>query len=186
MHSLSLFQVLSCRRAQQGFSMIELLVALLVLSIGLLGVAALMATSMRNSQSANYRTQATNLAYEITDAVRANLINAGRYHSDVFSDPTVACPAAARPAQLYPAATNPHVLDLQRWYSDLCYQLPNGAGRVQVVPSPQIVAATGQTYRTYTVNVDICWSDDRTEAAANDCDNATDGPDTVIRITSAL
>lgn len=174
------------RRSLRGFSMIELLVALLVLSIGLLGVAALMATSMRNSQSANFRTQATNLAYEITDAIRANLINAGRYHSDAFSDPVATCVAAARPAGLYPAATNPHVLDLQRWYSDLCYQLPNGAGRVQVVASPQIVAATGQTYRTYTVNVDVCWSDDRTEAAANDCDNATDGPDTVIRVTSAL
>ncbi len=173
-------------RRSAGFSMIELLVALLVLSIGLLGVAALMATSMRNSQSANHRTQATNLAYEITDAIRANLINAGQYHSTAYTDPATACTLASRPAGTYDATTAPHTLDMTRWARDLCYQLPNGRGRVQVTASTPVVAATGQSYRTYSVDVDVCWSDDRSETAANDCNNATDGPDTVIRISSAL
>lgn len=173
------------RRLGSGFSMIELLVALLVLSIGLLGVAALMATSMRNSQSANYRTQATNLAYEITDAIRANLINSMRYHSATYSDPATACTLAARPAGTYDATVAPHTLDMQRWARDLCYQLPNGRGRVQVTASTPVVVGTGH-YRTYSIDVDVCWSDDRSQTAADDCNNATAGIDTVIRISSAL
>lgn len=170
----------------RGFSMIELLIALLVLSIGLLGMAALLTMSMRHTQSANYRTQAVNLAYEITDAIRANLVNTQRYHSTTYSDPATACTAASRPAGTYPSATALHTLDLQRWYRDLCYQLPAGRGRVVVTPSAAILGGSGGTFRTYTVSVDVCWSDDRAAAAANDCDNATIGVDTVIRVTSAL
>src|SRR5690606_37357910 len=54
----------------RGFSLIEVMVAVLVLSLGLLGLAALQGLSMRNNQSANYRTQATNLAYEFIDTAR--------------------------------------------------------------------------------------------------------------------
>lgn len=140
---------------ERGFSMIELLVALLVMSIGLLGVAALMATSMRNAQSANFRTQATNLAYEITDGVRANRINAMRYNSAGFSDPAAACVAPARPTGTYPSDTPVHALELQRWFRDLCYQLPDGSGRVQVV------ARDLGAYAVYDVIVDVCWTDDR-------------------------
>lgn len=168
-----------------GFSMIELLIALLVLSIGLLGMAALMATSMRNAQSANYRTQAVNLAYEITDAIRANLVNAQRYHSTAFSNPATACTAATRPAGTYPAATSAHTLDLQRWQRDLCYQLPRGRGRVQVTAGTAVLGGTG-SFRTYTVDVDVCWDDDRTATGTSDCSNATAGTDTVIRVTSSL
>ena len=57
---------------QSGFTLLEVLIAVLVLSIGLLGIAGLMATSMRNSHSAYQRTQATWLAYDIIDRMRGN------------------------------------------------------------------------------------------------------------------
>lgn len=145
--------------------MIELLVALLVLSVGLLGVAALMATSLRNAQSANYRSQAMNLAYDITDVIRANLRNGNQYETAGFSDPAVACAAATRPAGTYPAATALHTLDLARWQRDLCYQLPNGMGRVQVIDrAPDPVAGA-----TTVVVVDVCWFDDRADDTAQTC-----------------
>jgi len=53
-------------------SLIEVLVALLVLSIGLLGLAALQTVSLQGGQSAYYRTQASNLAYEVSDFARVN------------------------------------------------------------------------------------------------------------------
>jgi type IV pilus assembly protein PilV len=59
-------------RASRGFTLIEALVALLVLSIGLLGVAALQLTSLRSNTSSSYRSQATFLAYDIADRMRAN------------------------------------------------------------------------------------------------------------------
>ena len=62
-----------------GFSLIEVMVAVLVLGIGLLGFALLQTMSVRFTQSANQRTQATNLAYDMLDQMRANRIAAGQY-----------------------------------------------------------------------------------------------------------
>ena len=59
-------------RRQAGFSLIEVMVAVLVLGIGLLGFALLQTMTLRFTQSANYRTQATNLAYDLLDQMRAN------------------------------------------------------------------------------------------------------------------
>ena len=52
------------RRCQSGFSIVEVLVALFVLSIGLLGLAALQAQGLRFNHDAYVRTQATNAAYD--------------------------------------------------------------------------------------------------------------------------
>jgi type IV pilus assembly protein PilV len=55
-----------------GFSLLEVLIALVVLSIGLLGIAALQANSLKANQSAYQRTQAIFLAYDMMDRMRAN------------------------------------------------------------------------------------------------------------------
>ena len=55
-----------------GFSTIEVLVAVLILAIGLLGVAAIQTTALKNNNSALQRSQATMLAYFMMDAMRAN------------------------------------------------------------------------------------------------------------------
>ena len=57
---------------QAGASLIEVMVAVLILSIGLLGVAAMQATALKNSQSALERSQAVVESYAILDAMRAN------------------------------------------------------------------------------------------------------------------
>jgi len=55
-----------------GFSMIEVLVALLILAVGLLGVAGVQVVSMQNTVSANLQTQATIFAQEMAERIRAN------------------------------------------------------------------------------------------------------------------
>ena len=55
-----------------GFSLLETLIALLVLSIGLLGVAGLQIAGLRSNQSSLQTSQAAALAYEIADRMRAN------------------------------------------------------------------------------------------------------------------
>lgn len=55
---------------QQGFSLIEVLVAVLVLGIGLLGAAALQLLSLQNISNAELRTQATLFAQELTELAR--------------------------------------------------------------------------------------------------------------------
>lgn len=70
----------SSRRAR-GASLIEVLVAVVVLSLGLLGLAGLQMTSLRSNHSAYLRSQATLLAYDLTDRMRADCsgMGAGRY-----------------------------------------------------------------------------------------------------------
>ena len=55
-----------------GFTLIEVMVAMLILSIGLLGMAGLQAVSLKMNQSALHSSQATFLAYDIIDRMRAN------------------------------------------------------------------------------------------------------------------
>ena len=57
---------------QTGFSLIEVLVAVLVLSVGLLGIAGLQGVSLLNTHGSYLRTQAINFDYEMMDRIRAN------------------------------------------------------------------------------------------------------------------
>jgi len=68
-------------KKQNGFSMIEILVTILVLSFGLLGMAALVTTGMRSNNVSHYRTIATQQTLDIVDRMRANLagVRAGDY-----------------------------------------------------------------------------------------------------------
>lgn len=58
---------------QRGFSLLEILVAIIVLSIGLLGLAGLQVSGMKANQGAYLRTQANALAYDIIERMRANV-----------------------------------------------------------------------------------------------------------------
>jgi type IV pilus assembly protein PilV len=64
-------------RHARGVSLIEVLVAVLVLSVGLLGLAALQGFSLQANQGAYHRTQAVNVAYELADFYRVNRGNPG-------------------------------------------------------------------------------------------------------------
>lgn len=60
-------------RMQRGVGLIEVMVAVLVLGVGLLGIAAMQTTALRNSQSSLERSQAVMQTYAILDAMRANV-----------------------------------------------------------------------------------------------------------------
>jgi len=59
-------------RSSRGFSLIELLVAVLVMGIGVLGVTALQMVSLQNNRAALVRAEAVQLAYDVMDRIRAN------------------------------------------------------------------------------------------------------------------
>lgn len=66
-------------RREQGFTLIEVMIAIVVLAVGLLGFALLQTMNVRFTQSANYRSQATNLSYEMLDQIRVNRISGPQY-----------------------------------------------------------------------------------------------------------
>lgn len=57
---------------QQGLSLLEIMISVLVLSIGILGMATLQLQALKSNQSALTRTEATQFAYMISDMMRAN------------------------------------------------------------------------------------------------------------------
>lgn len=76
----------SCLQRQAGFSLIEVMVAALVLSIGLIGLAGLQAVSLRQNQSAFMRSQVSAMVYDLADRMRANISGA----SSNFYSPSMA------------------------------------------------------------------------------------------------
>lgn len=111
---------------QSGFSMLEVLVTIVIMSVGLLGLAGLTAASMRNNHGAYHRTQAVWLAYDIADRMRANRASAigGGYNH--------ALGAAA------PAGGAINQVDLQQWIARLS-GLPNGTGSVNVAADQSVI-----------------------------------------------
>jgi type IV pilus modification protein PilV len=63
----------------RGLTLIECLVALVVLAIGLLGMAGLMVQGLRNGHDALLRSQAVNLVTDMAERIRANPAAAGAY-----------------------------------------------------------------------------------------------------------
>ncbi|HWL61930.1 MAG TPA: type IV pilus modification protein PilV [Steroidobacteraceae bacterium] len=61
-----------CKRHQSGFTLVEVLVALLIVSIGLLGIAAMQSLALRNTGSSMERSQAVIQTYSYLDVLRAN------------------------------------------------------------------------------------------------------------------
>jgi len=106
--------------AQRGATLVEVLVALLVLSIGLLGVAALQVSALQTNQGAHVRSQASVLTYDIADRMRANraVALAGGYN--VLYTVT-------------PSGGALNELDLQNWKAALTNTLPTGQGEISLV-----------------------------------------------------
>ncbi len=108
------------RRPARGVSLIEVLIAMLVLAIGLLGLAALQAQGLRFSNDALVRTQATALASDLLDRMRANRDNAADYAAaDLATIFAGADPNARRCASTVSVAN-----DLLCWSEDIKAALP--------------------------------------------------------------
>ncbi|MCC5826461.1 type IV pilus modification protein PilV [Alkalimonas sp.] len=63
---------MQCKKFQSGVSLLEVMIAMLVLGIGLLGVAALQASSVRNTQNSYERTMAIVMVDSVIESIRAN------------------------------------------------------------------------------------------------------------------
>lgn len=103
---------------QSGVSLIEVLIALLVLGIGILGMVALQTRSLALDREAYLRSQAESLAYDLGDRIRAN--------EDQRDDYAIALDANA------PSGGNLAKRDLADWLGDIASALPSGDGSVVV------------------------------------------------------
>jgi type IV pilus assembly protein PilV len=124
---------------QRGFTLLEILVAIVVLSLGLLGLAGLQATSLKNNQVAYYRSIATQQAQDIADRMRANMNplidgpgNAGDFHNYFITNTPAAqdCIGSPCPSDLMAQS------DANLWNSANARLLPGGSGAVCIDNTP--------------------------------------------------
>ena len=133
-----------------GFTLLEVLIALVIFSFGLLALAALMAKGLQYNTSALHRSYASTQAYDIADRMRANRIGItdGNYKliSGAGTDP-VCITTGCTPAQMAQ-------YDAWQWNSANESLLPSGSGSV---------SKTGDTY-----TITVTWDDDR-DGVADTC-----------------
>lgn len=101
---------------QRGFSLLEVLIAVLILSIGLMGLAGLQVVSVKGNQNAMLRSIASEAAYDLMDQFRANAqgtVNVDAWRANlkeslpsVVDDQTGVCiTTTVAPCAAYPAGT---------------------------------------------------------------------------------
>ncbi len=103
--------------ASKGFTLVEVLVTVVIFSVGLLGLAGLQATGIKLNHSSLIRSQANLLAYDIIDCMRVNRSNVADYAVAVSADPP------SSPTTLADS-------DLALWLGNLAAALPSGDGSV--------------------------------------------------------
>jgi type IV pilus assembly protein PilV len=136
-------ETVHARARRGGFSLIEVLVSVMVLSLGLLGVASLLGKSLSGSHNSSLRTQAVVLANDIADRMRANRTAALSPPPNNYEG---IAPAEGRCRQVHyghrhgvPVACTPQQLaadDLFDWRAQLAAVLPQGTGVVCVDSTP--------------------------------------------------
>ncbi len=160
-------------KPQRGFTLIEVLVTLVILAIGLLGLASLQSAGMQYNYSAYTRTQATTLAYDIMDRMRANSEAAltGKYAAAIGTMPTTPSSCDGKSANCNGDAMAAH--DVYVWKQSLLTLLPQGDGG--------ITRDTSGPSTRFTVTVQ--WLDNRMTDTA---DSSTESQIQTIEIEGGL
>lgn len=124
-------------KRQVGSTLVEVLITVLVLSVGLLGMATMQFDGIKRNMDSSFRSQAVNLAYDMSDRIRVNrtgALSAGNGY-------VIALGAAA------PAGATKAAQDIQAWLANLANELPSGDGSI---------TRAGNEY-----TVTVCWDESR-------------------------
>jgi type IV pilus assembly protein PilV len=123
---------MNMRSRLHGYIMLEVLIAVLVVSLGFIGWSGMQVRGLRWVNESMYRSKAVYLAYQMTDRIRANLpgATAGSYNSlsGTITDPGCAATNCA--------AAQMALADYAAWSTEIAALLPSGAGAVCIDSSP--------------------------------------------------
>ena len=132
------------KNTQAGFTLLEVLIALIILAVGLLGMASLTVHSMQSNQSAYMRSQASVLAYDIAERIRTNHEGATTTTTYTATSATApACSGGCSPAEQAQ-------LDVAQWRAELASTMPGATATITR-------SSTGTDIFAYQVT--ISWTD---------------------------
>ena len=137
-------------RRQRGFTLMEVLISMIVLSIGLLGLAGLQMNGLKSNNSSYQRTQASLLANEMIDRIRANRAGLLLGYYNNFSGSTPGDPGCIASGCTVQQIAQ---YDAFLWAGELSNRLPLGTGTVTGSGANSIFVVT------------VSWDDNRSGAA---------------------
>ncbi|WP_131780978.1 type IV pilus modification protein PilV [Legionella gresilensis] len=151
---------------QYGFSLLEVLISLIILAVGLLGVAALQTRAVRDNHSALLRSTAINQINNMIDRMQSNYagVNVGAYNN-VSGIGTLATCTTCSSAQIAQR-------DIHQWNTTNAQLLPSGQGTV---------TRNGQRF-----TITLFWDNDRTGATGTNCSSNTNVDLTCLRMEVEL
>jgi type IV pilus assembly protein PilV len=134
---------------QSGLSMVEIMVSIIIMAVGLLGLAGLQMNAMKYQKSSSQRSEASDAAYDLSERMRANAAFRDTYLSPNNTYATGAVPITASDAScgLVSSCTGATIAqnDLNNWYRTVQRRLVGGSGSLVTVP--------GATIPTYDVTL---------------------------------
>lgn len=133
--------------------MVEVLVALVVLGVGMLGIASLYVITLKSSKSAISRMQAVNLASDIADRIRANNTAGTTYDTGTGNAATKGSDKGCVGATADCTPDDMAFTDLAVWASELTNTLPTGVVGTTSYPPRGTIALTAGTPNIYVITV---------------------------------
>ncbi|WP_306565477.1 type IV pilus modification protein PilV [Aquabacterium sp.] len=121
---------------QRGATLVEVLMAMLLMSFGVLAMTAMQAHAIQHSQTTESRARATLLAHDLADRMRANTAPVGDWEAyDLTASAAPAAPPLADACQGSAVCTFDEMAaaDLAQWQQQLANSLPQGRGHVHTV-----------------------------------------------------
>lgn len=134
-------------RAMTGFTLLEVLIAILILGFGLLGLAMMQTMSVRFTESSDQRTKATNLAYDLLDQMRSNRLLVAQYTAASFTSTTAT------------------TCDIGTGAIDISYAISVWQCKVKAALGDEASAIV--TYNAGVARVELDWNDQRWEKNAS-------------------
>jgi len=142
-------------KTNKGFTLIEVLIATVILGVGLLGLAGIQAIGLKNNLSAYQRSQATQLAYDMADRMRANANETRQGENSTYDKDIKALSDAVEQETCAIIDGVPGVCsvaqmaeqDLFEWNSQLSNTLPAGTGEID--------------FDDPVFTISVSWDDDR-------------------------
>lgn len=163
---------------QQGATLIEVLVAVLLLSFGIVGLAGLQMNGTKFNHGAYLRSQGTALAYDMADRIRANLDACEPGFPCAYDTALAAAfdgnaaQACGLPQGIQPAPPDMAAVDVNQWKNCLETTLPGGQGLVRVLAAgAPLVDQCGVTHNgAGAVVIEVNWTEGRLQGAGGrDC-----------------
>ena len=144
-----------------GFTLLEVMIAMVIFSIGLLGLASLQATALQNEHASYSRSQAILLAYEMADRIKANPGGSVNYVIDTNTVTVSGYSGSDMCVSNNCTITDIVKYDMGEWKGAITALLPGGKSAITRTATPL----------THTITVH--WDEDRTGATGTTCPPAS-------------